>query len=188
MRTAHASISSGSRSRSSQREPESPGGHLRRERVAPAHLVGAVHERARVRVHTQAPVDGGPHPELLGPTQREVDLLFVEQADELVAQPRRGEVADKVHGAAGPGEVERVLVHAQPVAALVADGAQDPRGVLDEAQVVEHDDAPRLEVLPAAEEVEEVAEGLGLERDRHGVDGEVAAREVAADARVLHLG
>ena len=136
----------------------------------------------------QPAVDGRPHAELLGAAQGEVHLLLVEQAHELVAQARRGEVADEVHGAAGARQVERVLVHAQPVAALVADRAQDARGVLDEAQVVEHDDAAGLQVVAAAEVVEEVAEGLGLERHRHGVDGEVAAREVAADAGVLDLG
>ena len=159
-----------------------------RGRCARAQLVGAAHQLARVRVDAQAPVDGRRHAELLDAAQGEVDLLLVEQADELVAQPRRREVADEVHGAAGARQVERVLVHAQTVAALVADGAQDARGVLDEAQVVQHDDAPRVQVLAAAEVVEEVAEGLGLERHRHGVDGEVAAREVAADAGVLDLG
>ena len=153
-----------------------------------AQLVGAAHEPARVPVHAQPPVDRRPHAELLHAAQGEVDLLLVQQAHELVAEPRRGEVADEVHGAAGARQVQRVLVHAQPVAALVADGAEDPRGVLDEAEVVEHDDAAGQEVLPSAEVVEEVAEGLGLERHRHGVDGEVAPGEVAADAGVLHLG
>ena len=135
----------------------------------------------------QPAVDRRAETELFEAPQREVDLLLVEQQDELVAQTRRGEVTHEVHGAAGAGQVERVLVHAQPVAALVADGAQDARRVLDEAQVVKHHDASRLEVTAAAEEVEEGAEGLGLEGHRHGVDREVAAREVAADGRVLHL-
>ena len=110
-----------------------------RRRGAPA--------RACARPTRRRPWMDGPDPELLGPPQGEVDLLLVEQAHELVAQARRREVADEVHGAAGPRQVERVLVHAQPVAALVADGAQDPRGVLDEAQVVQHDDAAGVEVL-----------------------------------------
>ena len=121
-------------------------------------------------VDAQAPVDRRREAELFHAPQREVDLLLVEERDELVPQARRREVADEVHRAAGAREVERVLVHAQAVPALVADGAQDARGVLDEAQVVEDDDAPGLEVVQAAEVVEEVAEGLGLERDRHRVD------------------
>ena len=53
---------------------------------------------------------------------------------------------------------------------------------------MEDDDALGVEVRQPAVEVEQIAEALRLERYGHRVDGEVAPRQVAADAGVLDLG
>ena len=140
-------ISSGSRSRSIQMRRSRQRGISPSRRCARAQRGRRACTSSRVvGAGAQAPVDRRREAELLHAPQREVGALLLEQRDELVAQARRREVADQVHGAAGARQVEGVRVHAQAVAVLVADGAQHARGVLDEAQVVEHDDAPRREV------------------------------------------
>ena len=74
-----------------------------------------------------------------------------------------------------------LVVHPEPVAVLVADRAEDPGRVVDERAVVEDPDAPGLEVLAAAERVDEPAEVLAFQGDGHRVDREVAAVEVVVD-------
>ena len=53
---------------------------------------------------------------------------------------------------------------------------------------MEDSDAPGLEVLAAAERVDEPAEVLALQGDRHGVDREVAAVQVLVDRPRLDRG
>src|SRR5205807_7118968 len=65
---------------------------------------------------------------------RVLDLALLEQRDQLVAQPRRREVADEPHLDRAARESLRVLVHPEAVAVLVADRAEDPGRVVDEAQ------------------------------------------------------
>ena len=123
--------------------------------------------------------------ELGQPENRVLELAFLEQRDQLVAQARRGEIADEAHLDAPAGEPQRVLVHAKAVAVLVPDRPEDPGRVVDERQVVQDADRLRLEVAPAAEGVDEPAEVGALERGRHRVDREVPAEEVLADRGVL---
>ena len=75
---------------------------------------------------------------------RMVDRPFLEQRDQLVAQPLRREVADESHVNAAPGKPLGVVVHAEAEAVLVADRAKDPRRVVDEREVVEHADPLRF--------------------------------------------
>ena len=79
-----------------------------------------------------------------------------------------------------------LLVHPEAVAVLVAHRPEDPGGVFDEAQVVEHPDDAVPQVAEPAEEVDHRAEVLPAQGDGHGVDGEVPAEEVLADGGVLH--
>ena len=78
-----------------------------------------------------------------------------------------------------------MLLEPEPVARLVADPAEDPRGVVDERQVVEDAEQARLEVGPPAEGVDQPPEVGGLQRRRHRIDREVAAEEVLAQAGAL---
>ena len=78
-----------------------------------------------------------------------------------------------------------MLVHPEAVPVLIADRAEDASGVVDEREVVEHADRPRLEIAPPAEGIDEPAEVGALERDRHRVDREIAPEEVLADRGVL---
>ena len=117
-----------------------------------------------------------------------LDSLLPEQLLELVAQARGGKLADQVHLDAGAGEAGRVPVHAEAVAVLVADRAEEPGRVVDEGQRVQDAHDSGLEVRPAAEEVDEVAERVALQRDGHRVDREVAAEEVLAQRGALDPG
>ena len=112
---------------------------------------------------------------------RVADVALLEERDQLVAQARAREVADVAGGDALAGEPGGVLVHAEAVAVLVADRAEDARRVVDERAVVEDADAAGLEVGAAAERVDELADCVALERDGHRVDREVAAVEVLVD-------
>ena len=85
-------------------------------------------------------------------------------------------------------QADGLLVHPEAVAILVADRAEDPRRVVDERAVVEDPDAPCLEVLAAAEGVDEPAEVLALQGDGHRVDREVAAVQVLVDRARLDRG
>ena len=100
--------------------------------------------------------------ELGKPQDRVLDLALLQQRDELVTQPRRGEVADEPHLDRPAREPHRVLVHPEAVAVLVADRAEDPRRVVDEREVVQDADPPRLEVAPPAEGVDEPSEVVAL--------------------------
>ena len=62
----------------------------------------------------------------------------LEQRVQLVSQSSGREVAHEAHLDAAAREPRRVLLEPEPVPRLVADRAEDPRGVVDERQVVEH--------------------------------------------------
>ncbi len=119
------------------------------------------------------------------PRDRVMDVPLLEQRDELLAEASGREVADEAHLDAAAGEPDRVVVHSEPVAILVADGPEDARGIVDERQVVEDADRPRLQVAPPTEGVDQPASILTLQRDGHRVDREVAAEEILADRRML---
>ena len=87
---------------------------------------------------------------------------ILEQRLQLVPQPSRREVADEAHLDAGACKPRGVLLQPQAVPRLVADGAKDPRRVVDEREVVQHPEQPGGEVGPAAERVDEPTEVGGL--------------------------
>ncbi len=128
------------------------------------------------------------HPQLEQPSQRPLDVFLTEKGDELVAQADAGEVPHKVHIHAALCETLRLLVHAETVAVLVAHRPEDPGGVLDEAQIVEHADDPVSQVAEPAKEIDHRAEFLSAQGDGHGVDGEVSPEQVLTDGSVFHAG
>jgi hypothetical protein len=67
----------------------------------------------------------------------------------------------------------------------VARRAQQTRRIVAEARVVEHAHAPRGQIPPAAERIEQVRASGRVERERHRRDREVPAREVFVDRRGL---
>ncbi len=85
---------------------------------------------------------------------------------------------DQISRIGGDGEVEP---------SGIAHGADGAGRVIDERQRMQDPDIAPLEILPAAEKVDELAVPLTVESDGEGVDGEVAPVEVLADERVLHL-
>ena len=107
--------------------------------------------------------------------------MFVQQQLELVPEPRRGQLTDEPHVDARSSEGDGVTVHAEPVAVLVADRAEDPGRVVDERKVVQDANDPRLEIGEAAEEVDQASEVLTSEGHRHRIDGEVAPVEILPD-------
>src|SRR5262245_5128113 len=118
-------------------------------------------------------VDRPVRTELREPEDRVLDLALLQERDELVAQARRRKVADEAHLDRSAREAQRVLVHPEAVAVLVADPAEDAGRIVDEREVVEDADPPRLEVAPPAERVDEAAVVLPPQGDRHRIDGEV---------------
>ena len=81
-----------------------------------------------------------------------------------------------------------MLVHAEPVAVLVADRTEDPGRVVDEREVVQDADPLLLEIGAAAEGIDEAPVVVTLQRYRHGVDREVATEQVLTDRSVLDGG
>ena len=79
-------------------------------------------------------------------------------------------------------------LHVEAVAVLVAQRAEEPGRVVDEGEVVEDPQDAGLQVAKAAEEVDQAPEVLALERDREGVDREVAPVEVLPDRGLLDRG
>ncbi len=116
---------------------------------------------------------------------RGAGAALLEQRLQLVPEPRRREIAHEPHLDAAAREPLGVCVETQPVPALVPDRAEDPRRIVDEREVVEHAQRPLLEVAAAAERIDEPAQVLRRQRDRHRVQGEVAPEEILADGRSL---
>ena len=166
-----------------RRQPEPPGRDLKP--VAVAQVGQPAQQRDRLLVRREMRMDRSVRAELGEPQDRVFDLALGEQRLQLVTQPRRGKVADEPHLDRPAGEPRRVLVHPEAVPVLIADRAEDASGVVDEREVVEHADRPRLEIAPPAEGIDEPAEVGALERDRHRVDREVAAEQVLPDRGVL---
>jgi hypothetical protein len=82
----------------------------------------------------------------------------LEQRRELVAEARRGQVADEAHLDAAPEETGRVVLEAEAVPRLVPNAPEDPRGVVDEREVVEDAERAGVEVGAPAVRVDEPAE------------------------------
>ena len=97
-----------------------------------------------------------------------------QQVQQLVADTR----ARRPCAARRPRRLARqalgVGVHAEAQPGLVAHGAQQARGVVDEAAVVQHPHDARLQVGRAAVRVVQVPEVVAREPDGHRVDREVA--------------
>ena len=167
-------------------EPEAPGGN--REAVFPVQLAEAVEELHGLLVRDDVLMDLLLRAELGQAGDRVADVALFEQRDQLVSEARAGEVADVAGRDALAGEPDGVVVHAEAVAVLVADRAEDPSRVVDERAVVQDPDALRLEVGAAAERVDELADRVAFQRHRHCVDREVAAVEVLVDRPGLDRG
>ena len=105
-------------------------------------------------------------PELEQPLKGPGHVCLVEQRHQFVPQAGTGEIADQAHLHTRLRQGARLLVHAERVAVLVADGPEDAGGILDETQVVQHADDPVVQVAEAAEEVEHLAQILAFQRDR----------------------
>ena len=127
-------------------------------------------------------MEGAVDPELPEPGQARRRLLLPEEVEQLVAHPLSG------HGCGGAlrGGLAReplgVRVHGEAEPRLVANGAEEPGGVVDEAPVVEHTDPPGLEVLLSAVGVVQLAEIVPGQPDRHRVHREVPPRQVVQQA------
>ncbi len=126
--------------------------------------------------------DDGEQPCLPAQAQRDRGPIRAQEADQLREGPLGGDASGQagLDRERGPrrrldGEAER---------RDEADGPQHSQGVLTEAgaRIPDGADDPRLEVGPAVERVDDVTGRTGLvERDRHRVDGEVAAGEVVVE-------
>ena len=113
---------------------------------------------------------------------------LLEERHELVAQPRRREIADETHLDATAEKPRGVVLEAKPMARLVADAAEDPRRVVDEREVVEDAQHACVEIRPAAVRIDEASEVVDAEGGRHGVDREVASEEILAQTGALDHG
>src|SRR2546430_6680301 len=112
-------------------------------------------------------MDGPVGARLGQPEDRVLDVTLREQRDELVAEASRREVADETHLDAPPGEAQRVLVHTEPVAVLVADRPEDAGWIVDEREVVEDADPLLLEIDATTERIDEPAVVVALQRNGH---------------------
>src|SRR5919108_367962 len=87
-----------------------------------------------------------------------IDPVLIEERCQLLADTSTGQPADEALADRMASQAERVLIHAKAVAILVADAAEDPRGIVDERALVEDAKPPRLEVAFALERIDEVPE------------------------------
>ena len=58
---------------------------------------------------------------------------------------------------------------------------EDSTGILDETQVMHNFDGLLLEIVLAVEKIDQGAEMIRIKVDGHGVDGEIATRQVELD-------
>ena len=164
-------------------EAEPPSGDP--QPMALVQLPKAIEQRRGFLVGDEAGVDRRRGSELPEAHDRVVDVALFEHELELVANTRTREVAEMARLDRAPCERFGVLVHAEPVAVLVPDRAEDPRRIVDERAVVQHADSPRLEVDAAFERVEELPSIVAFQGDGHRVDREVAPEEVISQRSVL---
>ena len=108
-------------------------------------------------------VDGAVCAELAEADDGMPDLALLEQRHELVSQAGRGEVSDQAHLDAAASEPERVAIHREAVAVLVANRPEDTSGIVDEGEVVQYADCARVEVPPSPERIDEPSEVVALE-------------------------
>src|SRR5919106_2681172 len=159
-------------------QPDPPRGHFDAELLAEGER--ALEEPSRLLVSPEMRVDRTVGAQLAEPHDAAGRSRILEKRLQLVAEPRRGEVADEPHLDAPAGEPCRVLLQAKPVARLVPDAAEDPRRVVDEREVVEDAEDARLQVGTSAEGIGEPPEVRLLERHGHRVDREVPPEEILA--------
>ena len=145
-------------------------------------------ERRRLVVATDMGMDRAVGAELAESVDAGSGTRLLEQGHELVAQPRRREIAHEAHLDATTQKPCGVVLEAKPVSRLVPDTAEDPRRVVDEREVVEDAQHACVEIRPAAVRVDESAEVVDTEGGRHGVDREVASEQVLAQAGALDHG
>ncbi len=135
--------------------------------------------RVRVELRVQRAVDL----ELAHPLDRPPHLRLAEQLHEIGPDPLAGDGRQRVRGHRLARQALGLRLEPELEPGRVADGAQEARGVVEEAAVVEHADEPGLEVGEAAERVVQVPEVVPGEPDGERVHGEVAAPEVLRQRR-----
>ena len=128
-----------------------------------AELGRAREERRRLVVATEMRMDRAVGAELAESADASGGTRLLEQRHELVAQPRRREIAHETHLDATAEEPRRVLLEAEPVARLVPDATEDPRRVVDEREVVEDAQHACVEIRPAAVRIDEASEVVRAE-------------------------
>ena len=111
-------------------------------------------------------------------------FALAQQVQELVADALAGDGVESARLDRLPGQLLGALVEPAAETRLVAQCAQEPRRVVDEAAVVQHADRTGVEVGAAVVRVEQGLVGQG---HGHRVDREVPTREVLLDARGLDV-
>ena len=107
-------------------------------------------------------------------------VLFCKDQKPLVAQPRARQSIDE----SGPCGLSKQSLGPRlemPFESLFeADRTKDSRGVIFKASLVQNTDGPSSQVLLPSVVVDEPADLLTSQLDRHGVDGEITSREILA--------
>ena len=130
-------------------------------------------------------VDGVQDAELFQARERALRLGLIEGALQLVADAGAADPVEVREVAAE--QVEGALFQPEAEARLVADGAEDARGVVLEALVVDHAHEAGAQVRLAAGGIEQLARRGAVQLQRHRVDRDVAAEEVVVDRRRADL-
>jgi hypothetical protein len=107
--------------------------------------------------------------------------LLGEYAGEFVMEAGAADGFEVAEITLKPGERLRFDLEAE--AGGVAEAPEDAGGVVLEGVFVEDADQARVEVVPAADWIEEFAPLRAVEAESEGVDGEIAAEEVLVDRR-----
>ena len=142
----------------------------------------ATSSRVRVELGMQRAVDL----EVAHPLDPRGRVGLAQQVHELVADAGAGHGREGVGRHRLSGQALGLRIELEPEPGRVAHRAQQARGVVLEAALVEHAHDALLQVGDAPARVVQMAEVVPGQAQRHRVDGEVAAAEVLVQRRGLH--
>jgi len=69
---------------------------------------------------------------------------------------------------------------------LKTDGPKHPGRVLYKAETVQHSDSLFFDIPLGAEKINQLPEGVFIERDRQGIDGKITSMEIEFERTVFH--
>jgi len=124
-------------------------------------------------------VESGQHAQGLPARQDALRQFFGQDGQQLAAKAGSADAFEV--GEVAPQQALRGGLEAEAEPALVAETSEHARRIVLEAAIMEDAETPRRQVLLPAVRVQQAAGLSSRQGEGHGVDGEVAARQVSVD-------